>query len=310
MDNSKTLIFEGNDGGSNGMMGLISALCQRQGLDPNMVMAMMNNRNGFGGEGGWFMWVIFLFFLMGWGGNGFGFGNRNGQGLADLGNLVNNDAGRELLMQAINGNGAAIGQLATTLNCDVNAINSALNGINSAICQVSNSVGLNSQAIINAIQSGNCSIARQLSECCCENRLAVANQTNTLQNAINFVNSSVERGFASTAYETAAQTCALQKSIDDGINKVLAGQQDALLREMQNKIDGLREKNQTLEFAASQQAQNAYLLAQLQPVPRPAYLTCSPYQAQMHPFAFMGYNPYGGYGYNGGCCGNNGGCGC
>ena len=58
------------------------------------------NRNGFGGEGGWFMWVIFLFFLMGWGGNGWnGFGNRgNLAGDAALGNLINNDAGRELLI--------------------------------------------------------------------------------------------------------------------------------------------------------------------------------------------------------------------
>ena len=70
----------------------------------------MNRGNyGFGGEGGWFMWVIFLFFLMGWGGNGWnGFGNR-GAGDAYLGNLINNDTGRELLMSAIQGNGNAIG---------------------------------------------------------------------------------------------------------------------------------------------------------------------------------------------------------
>ena len=66
------------------------------------------------------MWVIFLFFLMGWGGNGWnGFGGNRGVGQigADLGNLINNDNGRELLMQAIQGNGNAISQLATTLNC-------------------------------------------------------------------------------------------------------------------------------------------------------------------------------------------------
>lgn len=33
----------------------------------------------------------------------------------------------------------------------------------------------------NAIQSGDAAISRQLCECCCENRLAIANQTNALQ---------------------------------------------------------------------------------------------------------------------------------
>ena len=106
MSESKTFILP--DGGQSGsMMPLLASLCQQRGIDPNMLLAMKNN-NGFGGEGGWFMWVIFLFFLMGWGGNGcgFGFGNQNG----NLPNLINNDAGRELLMSAIQGSGNAIGQ--------------------------------------------------------------------------------------------------------------------------------------------------------------------------------------------------------
>lgn len=298
MDNSKTLIFEGNDGGSNGMMGLVSALCQRQGLDPNMVMAMMNNRNGFGGEGGWFMWVIFLFFLMGWGGNGWGgFGNRNGQGLADLGNLVNNDAGRELLMQAINGNGAAIGQLATTLNCDVNAINSALNGINSAICQVGNSVGLNSQAIINAIQAGNCNVASQLASCCCdlktlvtnqgyENRLTTIQQTNDIvQNATNNTN------------VLAAKIDVQTQMINDRFCALEMREKDAL-------IQNLRDQVQAYQLSASQQLQTRTIIDSVRPCPTPAYVVPNPFGC--------GCNGYGGYpyGYNGGCCGNNGGCGC
>ena len=71
---SKTYVF-GNEGSTsnNGMLGLLAPLLQKQGVDPNVLLAMKGN-NGFGGEGGWFMWVIFLFFL--WGGNGFGFGNN------------------------------------------------------------------------------------------------------------------------------------------------------------------------------------------------------------------------------------------
>ena len=53
------------------MLGLLAPLLQKQGVDPNVLLAMKGN-NGMCGEGGWFMWVIFLFFLMGWGGNGWG----------------------------------------------------------------------------------------------------------------------------------------------------------------------------------------------------------------------------------------------
>ena len=72
MSESKTYIFgENQNGGSNGMLGLLAPLPQKQGVDPNVLLAMKGS-NGMCGEGGWFMWVIFLFFLMGWGGNGWG----------------------------------------------------------------------------------------------------------------------------------------------------------------------------------------------------------------------------------------------
>jgi hypothetical protein len=121
----------------------------------------MKNNGSFGGEGGWFMWVIFLFFLMGWGGNGWGgFGNRaTTQGVDYLSNQISNDTGRELLMQAINGNGNAVNQLASTLNCSVGNIQQALNGVMSQIQNVGNQVGMSSQQVINAVQAGDCSIA-------------------------------------------------------------------------------------------------------------------------------------------------------
>ena len=133
-EDSKTYVF----GQDCGMLSSLIPLMQKQGIDPN-VLALIN-RNGFGGEGGWFIWVIFLFFLMGWGGNGFGFGNRYGM----LGNEINNDYGRSLLLQAINGNGTAISQLATTLNCDVNAIQGAVNAVQSSVQNVGNQVGMSS----------------------------------------------------------------------------------------------------------------------------------------------------------------------
>lgn len=82
-------------------------------MDPAALLAMMNN-NGMGGNGGWWwIWIILLFFC--WGGNGFGFGNRNAGALASE---LNTDANTNLLMQAINGNKDAISTLSTTAKCD------------------------------------------------------------------------------------------------------------------------------------------------------------------------------------------------
>ena len=216
MSESKTFILPDGQGG--GMMPLLASLCQQRGIDPNMLLAMKNN-NGFGGEGGWFMWVIFLFFLMGWGGNGFGFGFGNQNG--NLPNIINNDAGRELLMSAIQGNGNAIGQLATTLNCDINQVNSALQALATQLQGVGNQVGMSGMQVINAIQSGNAQLASQLAQCCCDNKMAICQQTNTLQSTINGVGNAMERGFSDNAFRMNTLACDLKTSANDNTRAIL-----------------------------------------------------------------------------------------
>lgn len=316
----KTYVFDNDGGGcgNSGMMGLIASLCQNRGLDPNMVAALMNNRNGNGGDwnGSW-VWVIFLFFLMGWGrngwGNGFG-GNGQGEGNFLAGQLAN-DTGRDLLMSAIQGNGTAISQLASNLNCDINAVQGSLNQLQSAICGVGNQVGLSSQQVIAAINSGNCQLATQISDCCCgvrdaitrqgyENQLATVNQTNTLQGAINFVNSSVERGFASTNYATADQTCQIKQAIAESTAQILAGQKAAEFREIQREVQQLRDERSQYQMSALLQQQSQNIINTVRPCPTPAFLTCNPWSTCGCGYG-NGYNNYGGC--NNGC-GN--GCGC
>ena len=244
---SKTYVF-GNEGSTsnNGMLGLLAPLLQKQGVDPNVLLAMKGN-NGFGGEGGWFMWVIFLFFLMGWGGGWGGFGNNGRGGLA---NEINNDNGRALLMDAIGGNRNALSNLATQLNCTEGQIQSAISALTSQVQSVGNQVGMSGMQTINALQQGNMQIAQQLANCCCENRLATCQQTNTLQAAINNVATGQERGFANVAYETQRQTCDLHNAIKDSTQTIVNGQQQAVMRELQNKIDSLREENSTYKSSA------------------------------------------------------------
>ena len=255
--------------------------CGQNSFDPNLLLAsMMNGNNGFGGNGSW-MWVIFLFFLYPlmrngfWGNNGFG-GDGN---LGSLGNLVNNDAGRELLMQAINGNNAAIRDLANMTGAQTSAIQQAICSVNNSITQLGGQVGMSGQQVINAIQLGNQGLASQLAQCCCdlrtaittgnyENQIATLNQTNTLQSGQNFINRSIERGFSDTAYAFHDQTCQLGSAIQgstQAIKDATTAQTNAIIAKLDgmertgllDKIDAQREIISNLKTNANINAQNA-----------------------------------------------------
>ena len=154
----------------------------RNSIDPALMVALSQN-GGFGGGAGWmwpmFMWMMFPWLFNGMGYGGFGGGINGGAGF--LANQLNNDAGRDLLLQAINGRADALTGLAGILNTDVNNVQSAVNAVQSAVQTVGASVGLSGQQVINSVQAGNASLSQQLCQCCCENRLAVVEQTNQLQ---------------------------------------------------------------------------------------------------------------------------------
>ena len=155
------------------------------GLDPNLMFALSQN-GGFGNNGNW-MWMMFMWILFPWifGGNGNwgnGFGGNNGTGF--LANQLNNDAGRDLLLQAINGRADSLNQLATMLNTSVSNVQNGVNAIQSAVQTVGAQVGMSGQQVINSIQAGNAALSQQLCSCCCENRLAIANQTNAIQSQL------------------------------------------------------------------------------------------------------------------------------
>lgn len=249
---SKTYVF-GNEGSTsnNGMLGLLAPLLQKQGVDPNVLLAMKGN-NGFGGEGGWFMWVIFLFFLMGWGGNGWGgFGNNGRGGLA---NEINNDYGRGLLMDAIGGNRNALSNLATQLNCTEGQIQSAISALTSQVQSVGNQVGMSGMQTINALQQGNMQIAQQIANCCCqtnnnittqgyESKLAICQQTH----AIN---------------DNANSNALMLRDTNQSNHLALMGKLDQMQTQaMQDKLDALREKNSALVAQISNEHQTQALQA-------------------------------------------------
>lgn len=237
MSEEKTYVFD--SGAGNSVISALAPMLQNRGIDPS-VLALMNNNDGFGGNGGWFIWILFLAMMWGgWGGRG-GFGGY-GNGTEFLASQLNNDYGRDVLLQAINGNANSIGQLATTLHCDVNQIQSTL-------CSISNTVGLTGQQIISAVDRGDAAIASQIASCCCdvknmittqgyENRLATIDQTATLAGKIDEQTAMIQDKF-----------CQLE------------------MREMQSKIDTLRDEKLALQNNISQRAQNEYIATSLYPI--------------------------------------------
>ena len=297
MGSDKIFMFDNPAAGeSAGIMSMIPALLQNKGLDPNMVAALMSNKNNqdaWGGAGCWWIWIILLFFL--WGGNGFG--NGFGNGANGIPAQLNNEAGRELLMNAIQGNGTAINQLASSLNCSTQQLQNAICQIQGQIQQVGNQVGLSSQQIINSIQSNSAAIGSQLASCCCDirtaierqgcdSRLATVEQTNTLTSNAN------------TQFNIISAKIDAQSAI---INDKFCQLE---MREMQNKIDALRQENSNLALAASQQAQTANIVGQLRaPAPVPAYFVPNPN------CCYGGYPFMAGFGA-GYAAGDNCGCNC
>ena len=148
-------------------------------------LAYGNNGNSLFGGNGWGGGILGFFlgllFGNGWGGFG-GFGNgMNGAGGAGfLSNQINNDSGRELLMNAITSQGdasrAAIQNLATMVGQDFNLVNSAVQTLQTGLSSLALQQAVSVPQIINSIQSGNAALGAQLATCCCENRLLTTQQ--------------------------------------------------------------------------------------------------------------------------------------
>ena len=169
------------------------------GLLPGMLLGSGMGFGGFGGFGGGGLatgglgFLLGLLFGNGWGGFGNGFGGGNGAGF--ISNQIDNNAGRELLMNAINANGeasrAAVQNLATMTGQDFNLLNADVESLKTALSNLALQQAVSVPQLINSIQAGNAELASQLCKCCCqtqqqimaqgyENQLRTVEQTNTL----------------------------------------------------------------------------------------------------------------------------------
>ena len=252
--------------------------------------------NGFGGDG----WWIILLFLFAWGGfgfggNGFGWGNGgagfNGAamqgaltradlnqelGFSDLQHTMRNtredlssdyhDLSTNILQGVCDLQGNLCNNFATTnatINSVGNSINTNLNNLGYQLQSGINDVNVNNMQNTYAIGSQITALGNQMSSCCCDTRFQI------------------ERGFADTNYNLATQVNGIRQDICDQTRDIVENQNAntrAILDRLTNdKIADLRDENQALKFAASQAAQNTYLVDQLRPCPIPAYNVPNPF---------------------------------
>lgn len=229
------------------------------GIQTTMPVAPANTNGGgfgWGGDGAWWIIILFLFVFCGWGGNGFGNGNRGG--VMDGYVLTSDFANIERKLDGVN-NGLCDGFYAQAQL--VNGTNMAMaNGFAQAELSRSNQQAALMQQLNN--------MAMQAQECCCENRAAIAQ----------------------VRYDMATQACdtrnTVQNSTRDIIDNANCNSRAILDFLVNSKMQDLQSENQSLKLAASQAAQNNYLVSQLRPTPIPAYASC---------------NPWAGGSYNG-CC--------
>ena len=200
---------------------------------------------GFGGENGWWV-ILFIILLFGWGRNGYG--NSNG-GVVDGYVLTSDFANVERKIESVN-QGLCDGfyQQAQL----VNGANMAMaNGF--AQAELSRS---NQQA---ALMQQLTAMQMQNQECCCENRAAIAQ----------------------VRYDMATQACdtrnTVQTAARDIVENANANSRAILDFLTQSKLQDLQSANQELRLAASQAAQNNYLISQLRPTPIPSYPSCNPW---------------------------------
>lgn len=210
---------------------------------------MGNNGWGFGnGMNGVFdiFALAIIANMFGWnnGGWGGGLGGGNNNGLGFLANQLNNDSGRELLMNAITSQGeanrSAVQNLATTLGQDFDLVNAAVQNVQNSLQNLALQQAVSVPQIINSIQSGNQALSQQFCQCCCqtqqqimaqgyENQIRTIEQTGTLSNQANVNTSAIRADIAAQTTMINEKFCDLEKrELQDKINTLTAN--NALLR--------------------------------------------------------------------------------
>ena len=234
--------------------------------DENMVMPVtpMNGGGGFGGgfgnDGWWIILLLLCFGNNGWGGNNGGMNNM--YPWLNNSNQINDGFRDQMLNTSVNG---IQGGVTSGFGDVQTALCGGFAGVNASITNAQMSALERSFAAQTANTQALSGLSAQLSQCCCDNRLATCQTQNIVQN------------------EGAATRLAIQNQTQAILDKMCQQEIDAYKREN----DNLRAQITALNLAASQSAQTAALIAdntaqtqyivnRVAPYPIPAYTVANP----------------------------------
>lgn len=242
--------------------------------DDNMIMpvAPTGFGGGMGGFGGDWGWIILLLLIAG---NGFGFGGGGNDiyPWMNQSNQTNEGFMNSMLNTSVNGIQQAVtsgfGDVQTALCggfAGVNAsVNASQNGITSQMYNNTIADLERSFAAQTANTAGLTNISSQLSQCCCDNRLATVQTQNTVQT------------------EGAATRLAIQEQTQAILDKMCQQEIDNLKAQnlaLQNQLNMANlqasQTAQTAALIADNTAQTQYIVNRVAPYPIPAYTVANP----------------------------------
>lgn len=208
-------------------------------------IAAVSGNSGFGGENGAWWLIVLIVLFGGWNRNGFG----GGYGAND--NYVLTSDFAQLSKQ-----------ISDTYNMTDRKFEGIANGLCSGFYQEAQLVnGINTN-ILNGTNTLNASIK----DCCCTTQRSI--------DSVNFNNaqntSLITNAITLNGRDIIDNMNANYRALHDEIVANRIEDKNAQIQAQQNEINALR-------LAASQEKQNNYLVNELRPCPRPAYITCNPF---------------------------------
>lgn len=219
-----------------------------------------NNENGFGGgNGAWWLIVLFIFALCGYGGFG-GFGSGGSQGAADNYILASDFSQIE---RKLDGVYSGICDATFSLNNSItngfaaaqNTMTQGFAGLNMAMVQQGYENRMATQGVQNTLQN-----------CCCDLRQQISDVNYNIATQANGIGRQIENGFSQTNYNMASQNCQTLQAIEKVGDRVI----DYLSQQENQRL-----RDEVAQYRAH--ANSQYVINELTPkCPVPAYLTCNP----------------------------------
>lgn len=213
-----------------------------------------NGGFGWGGDGAWFLIILFLFAFCGWGNGGFGGGYGNG---------VNGAGFQGYATRADINESFAINNLQSGINAIQQGICDASYALNNAIQQGFANTNMGMMQGFNGVQSQICNLGAQLAQCCCDIRSAIQEvnynmsmQTNMLQNTMNSNTRDIIDSQNSTGRAILDKLCQMEYN---GLND----KYQAALAEVQSLRTAQNIYQQNAYLTANNEAQTAELIRRL-----------------------------------------------